>query len=236
MFWSKRNPEPPARLASFPNYIVHKVVPHLDDRGEAAVLDTVRKQFRHGVGSGAGTTVLTYGREMAMLASLGFAAAISEVTGEETSDLEYGDCYLCALFCMAGPLRTAPEAAVQALTFWGGKFRADLDYLVFAEADAIDDLYVSGWDRFGLYHQHEDAIVPRAYLHLLAQMIRHRRSGHDDPYRNLDPMLGAERLVFASLEEAMDAKVATIINAWVKTAVKVQSIADEHDKEFWPDW
>lgn len=199
MFWNKKNHEPPARLASFPNYVVHKVAPRLDKRGEDAVLDIVRKQFKHGVGSGAGTPLLAYGREMAMLASLGFATAIAEATGEETSHLEYGDCYLCALFCMAATFRTAPAVAVEALAFWGGKFQADLDYLVFGEADAIDDPYKSGWQKFRFYHEHEDAIVPQAYLHLLAQVIQHRRRGHDEPYSNLDPMLGLEPLVFGWL-------------------------------------
>lgn len=141
-----------------------------------------------------------------MLASVALALAVEDAGGLPLSDLEYGDCYLCAVFCLASDLRGTPDAATNALEEWRQRLDEHVDYLVFGAKDSLDDLTESGWERFLRYHDHPDAILPQAYLHLLSQAVRHRRGGSATPYADLDPMVQSEPLVVAALEQAWETK------------------------------
>ena len=203
MFWKKKAKEEERAVPpSFPRYVVEKVAP----RGKAARESLVRLfgiAFRRGDSTlPYERMLLAHGLEDAMMASLTLALALEDAEGRSLDDVEYGDCYLCAIFCLAAGLRETTEASIGAMEEWGSAFDEHVDYLVFGDKDSLDDLTPAGWERFLHYHDHPDAILPRAYLHLLGKVIRMRGMGSATPYADLDPMVQPNPIVSASLEQA----------------------------------
>ena len=238
MFWKKKNAQPQVErveVRNFPRYVVEKIIPRIDSAEQSAsFIRLANMTFERGGNTNfIEKSLISEGISAAMISALTLAYAIEEATGHVLSDVEYGDCYLCAIFCMASVLRDTPEAAISALEKWAERFEQDVDYLLFDDKDALSDLTESGWDRFMRYHDHQDAILPQAYLHLLSQVIRHRRIGHDTPYHDLDPMIMSDPIVFASVEQAWETKAFASLRQWTSTLVKVQMAAEEWDVEFW---
>ncbi|TPN39370.1 hypothetical protein FKO01_04210 [Mesorhizobium sp. B2-3-3] len=177
--------------------------------------------------------LLDHGMNDAMATAVALAGAIGEAADMALSDIEYGDCYLCSIFCLAARLRETANAAADALTEMADRFSRDVDYLIYAKEDEIADLRESGWDRFMRYHDHEDAILPQAYLHLLSQVVRQRRMGSDTPYADLDPMILSDPITLAALEIAWESKGRVLVGHWDRLVERVQELADENDVKFW---
>lgn len=235
MFWKKGKPPEPEPLARFPHYVIEKIIPSIDATRHN-IHDTACKLYRRRMGGKVLTHMLLhFGSDCAMLASLAFSNTLQNLTRQQTTDIEYGDCYLATLFCLTKPLRNAPETAIEALSNWAGRLRTDAGYLIFSDQSQIDDLCEVGWDKFESYRVHKEAILPRAYLYHLAQIIRHRHQGHDMPYKYFDPMISADPVVFSGIEYALTEQVAPVLNVWIETLLQIQSIAEDHEEEFWID-
>lgn len=220
MFWNTKaqsQAEAPA-TASLPRYFVEKVAPRIKQPAEASLIQMAQRTFERGLPAQhvIDTMLIELGMNDAMATAMALAAALGDVGDLALSDIEYGDCYLCSVFCLAAGLRGTPSAAADALTEMVQRFSRDVDYLVYADQDEIDDLTESGWDRFMHYHDHEDAILPQAYLHLLSQVVRQRRRGSDTPYADLDPMIMSDPIMLAALEMAWESKGRVLIGHWVQ--------------------
>ncbi|AZO59678.1 hypothetical protein EJ078_10855 [Mesorhizobium sp. M1A.F.Ca.IN.022.06.1.1] len=175
-----------------------------------------------------------YARDNAMLGSLAFAVAIRDAASRDLSDLEYGDCYLCAMFCLASEI-SGSNVQPDLIAGLFERFDRDVEFLVFANDSSIADLTSDGAERFGQYREHPDAILPQAYLHLLAQVVRRRRQGHETPYADLDPMVMADPILLASLEQAWEGRASKVVAQWKRVVEQVQIEAEDQDQEFWPD-
>lgn len=240
MFWNKKAPqaETPATVAAaFPRYFAEKVAPRIKQAGEASLIQMARRTFERGLPANhvIEGMLVDYGMNDAMATAMALASALRDAGGVGLSDIEYGDCYLCSVFCLVAGLRETPNAAADAMTEMLHRFGRDVDYLVYTEKDEIDDLTESGWERFTYYHEHEDAILPGAYLHLLSQVVRQRRMGSNTPYADLDPMIMSDPITLAALEMAWESKGRVLVGHWERLVERVRELADESDVKFWAE-
>ncbi|NKL22546.1 hypothetical protein [Rhizobium leguminosarum] len=236
MFWGKKSDAAPREIASLPRYVVEKVAPRITSgRDDALIALALRTFERASPITVVERTLLNYGLDDAMMGALALANAVQDSSDGGLTDIEYADCYLCSVFCIALELRKTPQAASDALAEWAARFTKDTDYLVFADMEQLVDLLESGWDRFISYHDHPDAILPRAYLHLLSQVIRQRRRGSYTPYSDLDPMISSDPLVLVALEVAWEGKVRVFSRHWYSLVERIRDAADEHEEEFWQE-
>lgn len=239
MFWKAKDaPAAPAAKTPFVRYVTDKVAPRVrESRAGSQIVEDASKRLERGLGvRGIERLILDFGRDSAMLSALAFAAAVRDASGTELDEIMYGDCYLASVFCMGTETRHRPEVDADVMEDWLSRLQTDADYLVYAEGDQIEDLVVQGPELYAHYHGNKDSILPRAHLYLLAKIIRCRRSGFDLPYRDLDPMLGPDPIVFASLERAWEAQVRAFVHGWRSTVLRVQEVTAENDEEFWPGW
>lgn len=234
MFWRNNKKTTPSKIATLPRYVIEKVVPNLTSGREDTLVAIAERAF---AGARPVTvveqTLLDYGLDDAMMGALVFAKAVEDASGIPLTDIEYADCYLCSVFCVALGLRENPQVAIDALTEWGVRVSRDIDYLIFADKEQLDDLTETGWDRFVRCHDHPDAILPRAYLDLLAQVIRHRRRGSFTPYIDLDPMIISEPVILGALEVAWEEKVRVFSEHWHGLIDRIRDTANEYEEEFW---
>lgn len=234
MFWGKKTNKAQREIAGLPRYVVEKVVPRITAGRDDTLIAMAGRTFERALPvTIVEQTLLDYGLDDAMMGALVFAKAVEEASGALLTDIEYADCYLCSVFCLSQGLRDTPQAATDALTEWVARVTRDIDYLVFADKEQLDDLSESGWDRFVRYHDHPDAILPGAYLHLLSQVIRQRRRGSYTPYADLDPMIMSDPIVLGALEVAWEGKVRVFSRHWRSLVDRIRDAADEHEEEFW---
>jgi hypothetical protein len=236
MFWKK----PKSAVCEevfFPAYAIKKIGPKIGNNFSTAFFAETKKRFERGLGSThTENQLLSYGRDTAIFASLSLAKSIAETSASGLTDAEFGDCYLCAVFCLTQTFREVPNLMMNSLTFWGAEFRKDTDYLLLTEEFEIEDICENGWNQYLRYCQSDNAVLPKAYLNLLSRAISQRRQGDPTPYKRMDPFMPLEAAMLANLEMTYDEQTSQILNNWVKVAAEIQSIAALHEMDFWEDW
>lgn len=223
-------------LAPYAKFVVQKVAPNLSLQRDT-ILDSARKSFPKGLyEKGAERALIKYGQSTSQVVAVALAAAAKDALGRELIDIEYGDCALAAHFLMRIPLRAVDEAIDEIISDWITEFEMDLRYLVFAnETVSVSDLIEEGNNRYLHYEDHEDAKLPDAYFFLLAKVLLQREKGEWEPYRLLDPMLGPNPILMASLDTAWT-DIGSMIQHWMDTVQEVQKEADKHGLEVWGWW
>ncbi len=235
MIFRRKGPADTTQLPPFAHYVTRKVAPTLSAQRDT-ILDTATKSFPRGLGERAVERgLVNYGHATSQMIALACAATIRDVRRKELQDIEYGDCALAASFFMRIPFRDQDEAINEIIDDWIAAFETDMRYLVFASDASLVDLLNEGNERFLYYEGNRNAIMPDAYLHLLAKVLRQRWAGEEEPYSLLDPMLGPDPIVFGALQAAWS-KVEVMMDHWIGTARAVQELAENNDLEVWEWW
>jgi hypothetical protein len=194
MFKRRKSAEA-VQLPPFAHYVNKKVAPDLAVRRDV-ILDTAAKSFPRGVGDRAVERGLgNYGHATSQLIALVFAAAIQDVRRTEIQDIEYGDCALAASFCMRILFCGQYDPIREIIDDWIAAFETDMRYLLYASDASVTDLLEAGNERFLHYEGDGGAIMPDAYLYLLAKVLGQREGGEWEPYSALDPMLAPDPIV-----------------------------------------
>lgn len=224
------------KLAPYENFVRKKIAPNFSLQSDL-IFESAIKSFPKGIyENGAKLDLIAYGQSTVNMVAVSLAEVARNAMGRELADIEYGDCALAAQFLQRIPLRSFDEAADDIFGHWISAFETDLKYLVYADENvSISDLIEQGHESYLQYENHEDAKLPAAYFYIFAKVLLQRQRGDLEPYRLLDPMIGPNPILLASLENAW-LDIGSMIQNWMDTVQGVQDEANQNGLEVWSWW